>query len=135
MNYELMLMGAAIHILVWEKLPEWGTWFNTFLEHLPRPLQALYDQWHCPYCAGFWIALLLHAVTGFWTIPGLANLPAYLGILRDPVAWVLDGLATATLIYTAILSLKAIGLPAMQAHMMKADFMKSVFPDHGQEKQ
>ncbi|WP_029060873.1 hypothetical protein [Labrenzia sp. DG1229] len=133
MKFELMLMGTAIHLLVWDKLPEWGTWFKTLLGKLPRPLQLLYDQWHCPYCAGFWIALALHALTGFWTLPGLANLPSYLGILREAVAWTLDALATATLIYAAILTIKAIGLPAMKAHMMKAEFLKSAFPAQVQD--
>ncbi|MEM9632965.1 MAG: hypothetical protein AAGA50_16660 [Pseudomonadota bacterium] len=127
MTFELMLMGTAIHILVLEKLPEWGTWFQCFLRWLPQPLQTLYEQWRCPYCAGFWIALVLHALTGFWTIPALADLPTYLGVFREPVAWGLDALATATLIYAAILMVKAIGLPAMRAHMMKEEFMKTAF--------
>lgn len=131
MTFELALLGVALHLLVWEKLPEWGTWFKTLLKLLPKPLQTLYEQWHCPYCAGFWIALVLHAVTGFWTISGLANLPTYLGLFRGPVAWFLDALATATLIYAAVLTLKAIGLPAMRAHMMKAEFMKTAFVDQG----
>ncbi|MES0882451.1 hypothetical protein [Roseibium sp. SCP14] len=129
MTFELMLVGTAIHILVWEKLPEWGTWFQTLLRLLPQPLQTLYEQWRCPYCAGFWIALALHAVTGFWTIPALADLPSYLGLFREPVAWTLDALATATLIYVAVLAVKAIGLPAMRAHIMKEEFMKTAFQD------
>ena len=133
MTFELVLIGTAIHILVWEKLPEWGTWFNTALEYLPRPLKSLYEQWHCPYCAGFWIALVLHGVTGFWTIPALSDLPSYLGPLAVPVGWTLDALASATLIYAAILSLKAIGLPAMKAHMMKAEFMQSAFGNEASE--
>lgn len=123
MTFELMLMGTAIHILVWEKIPEWGTWFNTLLKKLPRPLQWLYEEWHCPYCAGFWISLALHGTTGMWTIPGLADLPAYLGPLAPVTAWFLDALATATLIYASIMILKAIGLPAMKAEMMKEEFM------------
>jgi len=53
MKCELMLMGTAIHLLVRDKQPEQGTWFKTPLENLPRPLQVLCDQWHCPCCAGF----------------------------------------------------------------------------------
>lgn len=127
MTFELVLIGTAIHILIWEKLPEWGTWFNTLIAALPSPLRSLYKQWHCPYCAGFWIALVLHGVTGFWTIPELATLPDYLGITAPFIGWILDALATATLIYAAIIGLKAAGLPAMKAHMMKEDFMKSAF--------
>ncbi len=129
MNFELVLMAVAIYILVWEKLPEWGTWFNSFIAVLPRPLRALYQQWHCPYCAGFWIALVLHGLTGFWTIPDLASLPNYLGATATPIGWGLDALASATLVYAAIISLRAIGLPAMKAHMMKEDFMKNAFKD------
>lgn len=127
MTFELVLIGTAIHILIWEKLPEWGTWFNTLIAAMPSPLRSLYKQWHCPYCAGFWIALVLHGVTGFWTIPELATLPDYLGITAPLIGWILDALASATLIYVAIIGLRAIGLPAMKAHMMKEDFMKSAF--------
>jgi hypothetical protein len=44
MTFELVLIATAIHILIWEKLPEWGTWFNTFIAALPRPLSSLYEQ-------------------------------------------------------------------------------------------
>ena len=127
MTFEPVLIGTALHILIWEKLPEWGPWFNRLLAMLPRPLQSLYEQWHCPYCAGFWIALVLHALTGFWTIPALSALPGHLGAAAVPLGWMLDALATATLIYASVIALKAIGLPAMKAHMMKADFMKAAF--------
>ena len=127
MSFELVLIGASVHILIWEKLPEWGTWFNTLVASLPRPLQSLYEQWHCPFCAGFWIALVLHALTSVWTIPNLATLPAYLGWFATPIGWFFDALATATLIYAAIILLRAIGLPAMKAHMMKDEFVKSAF--------
>ena len=129
MTFELTLLGTAIHILIWEKLPEWGTWFKTLISLLPSPLRTLYEQWHCPFCAGFWIALALHWMTGFWTIPELNELSTRLGTVGPPVAWILDALATATLIYTAIIALKAAGLPAMKAHMMKEDFLTSAFGD------
>jgi len=76
----------------------------------------------------------LHALIGFWTLSGLANIPSYLGILREPVAWTLDALAAATLIYAVILTIKAIGLPAMKAHMMKAEFPKSALAAQLQDK-
>jgi len=126
MSFHLALMGISVHILVWEKLPEWGTWFNTLLVKLPQPLQTLYQQWRCAYCAGFWIALALHAVTGFWTIPALALLPGYWGPFGPIVGWVLDALATAVLIVAGVLALRAVGLPAMQAYLMKADFLNKV---------
>lgn len=124
MAFELTLIGAAIHILIWQKLPEWGSWFNALLAKLPRPLQTLYSQWHCAYCAGFWIALVLHALTGFWSIPALADLVGTMRGFGMPLAWFLDGLASAMLIYLTVLATKAIGLPAMKAHLMSKDFMK-----------
>ena len=126
MSFQLALIGISIHILVWEKLPEWGTWFNTLLAKLPGPLQTLYGQWRCAYCAGFWIALVLHAVTGFWTIPSLASLPAYWGPAAPLVGWFLDALATAALIVAGIITLRAVGLPAMKSYLMKEDFMKQI---------
>ncbi|MEX3011289.1 hypothetical protein [Hoeflea sp. TYP-13] len=126
MSFELVLIGISIHILVWEKLPEWGTWFNTLLGKLPQPLQTLYAQWRCAYCAGFWIALALHAATGLWTIPALASLPGYWGPLSPFVGWFLDALASAALIVAGVITLRAIGLPAMKSYLMKDDFMKTV---------
>lgn len=64
----------------------------------------------------------------------LENLSSFVGVLREPVAWTLDALATATLIYAAILKIKAIGLPAMKAHMMKAEFLNSAFQAQLQDK-
>lgn len=127
MSLELVLIGTSVHILIWDKLPEWGTWFKGLLAMLPRPLQTLYQQWHCAFCAGFWIALALHGLTGVWTVPNLANLPGLPGWLATPTGWFLDALATATLIYAAVILLRAIGLPAMKAHMMKDEFIKSAF--------
>ncbi|MFW8593223.1 hypothetical protein [Cribrihabitans neustonicus] len=127
MTFELVLIATAVHILIWEKLPEWGSWFNSLIAALPRPLRKLYDQWHCPFCAGFWIALLLHGLTGLWTIPALAELPAFLGAAAPLVGWGLDALASAVLIYAAIIGLKAIGLPAMKAELMKEEFMRAKF--------
>ena len=124
MSFELALIGISIHILVWEKLPEWGTWFTTLLAKLPAPLQTLYGQWRCAYCAGFWIALVLHAVTGLWTIPALASLPAYWGPLAPLIGWFLDALASAVLIVSGVVALRAVGLPAMKGYLFKADFMK-----------
>ncbi|MGR3761674.1 hypothetical protein ACUXV3_16320 [Roseobacteraceae bacterium NS-SX3] len=132
MTFDLVLMGTALHLLIWEKLPEWGTWFNRLLVWLPRPLQRLYDQWHCPYCAGFWIALALHAATGIWTLPALAEMPEYLGRAAAPAGWFLDALASATLIYAAVIALRAIGLPAMKAQMMRQVFMNAAFGQDAQ---
>ncbi|MDA4846263.1 hypothetical protein [Hoeflea poritis] len=125
MSFELALIGVSVHLLIWEKLPEWGTWFNALLARLPQPLQTLYEQWRCPYCAGFWIALVLHGMTGFWTISALAELPAYWGPAMPFVGWFLDALASAVLIQVGILIVGALRLPAMKSYMMKQDFMRS----------
>lgn len=115
------LMGLSIHILFWEKLPSWGNWFNTILNKLPKFLQKLYADWECAYCAGFWIALVLHAMTGLWTIPALSamNIPI--------LAWLIDALAAALLIYAGSFAVAAISLPAMRAYSLKATFMEENF--------
>lgn len=125
MDLTTTLIGFSFYILIWEKLPEWGTWFNTLVKALPRPLQTLYEQWRCPYCVGFWLALGLHAATGLWTLSALETLPVFWGASGSMIGWFLDALATATLILICKLSLEAIGLPAMKAYMMKAEFKKS----------
>jgi hypothetical protein len=119
------LIGLALYLLIWEKLPHWGSWFNATLRRLPRPLQTLYEQWRCPYCVGFWMALVLHAVTGQWTLPALAELPSYLGPAAVFVGWFLDALATGTLILVGKLLVDAIGLPAIKGHVLKEEFMKT----------
>jgi hypothetical protein len=124
MNVTLAVLGLSLYILIWEKLPEWGGWFNAALKRLPGPLQTLYEQWRCPYCVGFWTALVLHAVTGIWTLAALAELPAYWGAAAPVIAWFFDALATATLIYVGKISIEAIGLPAMKGYMMKKEFHK-----------
>lgn len=125
MSFEAALIGAAIHLLFWEKLPEWGTWFNRFIAALPAPLRTLYAQWRCPYCAGFWIALCLHGATGLSTLAALDVLPAFWGELAAPLGWFLDALVTAVLIQFIVLALGAIRLPAMHAMMLKKEFMKA----------
>ena len=142
MDLTIALLGLALYLLVWEKLPDWGTWFNRGLARLPRPLQTLYEQWGCAYCVGFWLALALHGITGLWTLPVLAEMPAYwtgappgaagggaaagglVGWLALLTAWFLDGLAGATLIYVAKNALDAIRLPAMRANMMRPDYYR-----------
>ena len=124
MEFHIALMGIAIYLLFWDKLPTWGNWFQSLIDALPQPLQTLYGQWICAYCAGFWIALVLHAMTGLWTIPALAFPPEHMGILGVPVSWFLDALASATLIYTANMALKALGLPILQARLMRESATK-----------
>ena len=121
MNFELILLGASIHALIWEHLPHWGTWFNRLLAWLPQPLRTLYEQWRCPYCAGFWIALVLHAVTGHWTFPIFADLAGYWGALALPLGWVLDALATALGIKISIMTISALAFPAIHGMRLKEE--------------
>ena len=125
MNLTLALMGLSIYILVWEKLPDWGNWFNKILDNLPKPLAYLYEAWHCPFCFGFWIALALHAITGMQTIPELINMPEYMGAAGQSIAWFLDALATATLIMFGQLCLNAIAVPAIKGYQMTMEFRQA----------
>ncbi|QSX35894.1 hypothetical protein [Shewanella sedimentimangrovi] len=125
MDLTLALMGLSLYILLWEKLPDWGNWFNALLARLPRPLTYLYEAWHCPFCFGFWAALALHGLTGIVTIEALFTPPAYLGSFGLPIAWFLDALATATLIMAASLGFKAISGPAIRGHQMTEEFRNS----------
>lgn len=125
MNITLALVGLSLYILIWEKLPEWGTWFNRGLNRLPKALQTLYEQWRCAFCVGFWIGLVLHLVTGLWTLPALSALPGYWGSAAPVIGWFLDALATATLIYLGKFIVDAVGWPALQGYLMKQEFLKN----------
>ena len=125
MNIELALMGLAVHILIWDKLPEWGDWFPKIIAALPRPLRSLYEGWHCPYCFGFWIALALHAATGIETLPALTAMPVYWGPVGQPLAWVLDALATATLIYFGSHALGTLSWGAAKGYFATQEFKAS----------
>lgn len=123
MTIENILLGIAIHQLFWEHLPHWGTWFTRLLKRLPQPVQALYEQWRCPYCAGFWIGLAVHAATGSYLFPTFADLPSFWGGLAVPLAWVLDALVFAALNKLGILVVYAIGLPALKGRQAKEAFL------------
>jgi hypothetical protein len=125
MNFTLALMGLSIYILLWEKLPDWGSWFNQIIAHLPKPLAYLHDAWFCPFCFGFWIALALHALSGIQTIPELAATPSAYGIAGQAMSWFLDALATATLIMVGKLSLNALAVPAIKGFQMTKEFKQS----------
>lgn len=119
------LIGWAIYILIWMKLPEWGTWFNHLLGLMPKPLQTLYEQWRCPYCVGFWIGLGLHAATGRWTLPVLMDLPVFWGVAGPYLAWFLDALVTGTLMLVMKLGLDAISFPAVLGHKARGEMQKA----------
>ena len=124
MEFEITLMGLAVYLLIWDKLPNWGSWFKTILNALPAPLQTLYSQWNCAYCSGFWIALVLHQVTGLWTLPALAEPPSYMGAIGLPINLFLDALASGTMIYVANRALLALGLPLLQAKVIREGLEK-----------
>ena len=126
MTITLALMGLSIYLLLWEKLPEWGTWFGRMVERLPAPLAYLYEAWRCPYCFGFWVALLLHALTGIQTIAALDQGPARLGLLGAPLFWGLDALASATLIMLGKLGLSALAVPAIKGQRMTQAFKQQL---------
>lgn len=123
MAIENLLLGIAIHQLFWEHLPHWGTWFTRALKLLPHPLQTLYEQWRCPYCAGFWIGLAVHAATGNYLFAAFAELPEFWGRLGTPLAWFMDALVFAALNKLGVLTVHAIGLPALKGHQAKEAFL------------
>lgn len=126
MNLTLALMGLAIHTLIWEKLPDWGNWFNWIIKRLPAPLAYLYNAWHCPYCFGFWIAIVLHCLTGIYTIDALQTMPDLPLGLATPIAIGLDALATAMLIMLGSLLKSAISGPAIKGHQMTMAFRQTM---------
>lgn len=123
MNIEMILLAASVHMLVWEHLPHWGSWFMAGIGKLPQPVQTLYGQWHCPYCAGFWIALALHALTGLWSFDAFAGVAARWGGLAAPMAWCIDALATALVVKVIVMAVNALVAPAIKGHRAKAAFL------------
>lgn len=99
MHIEIPLLGLALYLLFWDKLPNWGTLFNRILERMPGFVQYLYKKWHCAYCSGFWLGIVLHATTGIWFLETLQTLPDFWGPAGVYVGWFLDALATATAIF------------------------------------
>lgn len=123
MNIENILLGISVHMLFWEHLPHWGTWFKRVLAVLPKPVRGLYEQWRCPYCAGFWIGLAVHWATGEWLFDGFANLPAFWGAAGMGVGWFLDGLVFALMNKLGVLAVHAISYPALKGHQAKEAFL------------
>lgn len=122
MNIEIVLVALALHILFWEKLPHWGSWFNWVLNRLPNPAKKLYEGWRCPYCFGFWAALLGHTVTDISTLPLLFDSFASLGLLGMLFGFFFDALASAVLIQVGKLSISALGWPAIKGEQASVEY-------------
>jgi hypothetical protein len=107
-------------MLIWEKLPEWGTWFNALIARLPAPLAYLYQAWHCPYCFGFWAALAVQAITGesafHWTMAEQGS------ILLLLLAWFCDALVTAVLVMLLSVIYSALSGPAIRGFQLIQEF-------------
>ncbi len=116
MDFSIVLVSLSLYILIWEKLPDWGTWFNLLIGKLPKPLAYLYQAWRCPYCFGFWAALLLHYLTGSQTLSVIHSMSDEMGLLGAYCAIFLDALAAAMLIMLGKLLLSAIAGPAITGH-------------------
>ncbi len=90
MNFALTILTLGVWFLMAQKLPTWN-WFVKVKSWFPAPLTYLWDAWAgCMFCGGFWLALLLKAVTGLATVSELNQLHPLLG-------FPLDALATTTL--------------------------------------
>lgn len=122
-DLSLPLMALALYLLIWEKLPHWGSWFNGLLERSPGWLQYLYQAWRCPYCFGFWACLLLSVLTERQLFLHPAEAPAWLGYLAQPLYRFLDALAAATLVMLGNLILKALAGPAIRGHQVQQQWL------------
>lgn len=90
MNFALAILTLGVWFLMAQKMPTWN-WFMKVKGWFPAPLVYLWDAWAgCMFCGGFWLALLLKAVTGLATVPELNH-------LHPLLAFSLDALATTTL--------------------------------------
>ncbi|MEP7343349.1 MAG: hypothetical protein ABI977_36835 [Acidobacteriota bacterium] len=90
MNFALTILTLGAWFLMAQKMPTWN-WFVKVKSWFPEPLAYLWDAWAgCAFCGGFWIALLLKAVTGMATVTELNH-------LHPLLAFPLDALATTTL--------------------------------------
>lgn len=126
MAIQNLILGMSIYMLFYDHLPHWGSWFNRILKALPQPLQTLYDYWRCPYCVGFWIGLVLHAVTGSWLFDAFAALPAGLD-------WIADALAFAVLNKAGVIVVNAVSYPALLAMEKKDAFFAKQAEAEAQE--
>ena len=126
MNFEITFMGLAIYLLVWEKLPEWGNWFDRMIQWLPSILKSLYEGWRCPYCSGFWISLLLQQLTGLQTLSSLQFGNELVLDMNYFVHRFLDALASATCILFLKLLLDAVSGYALKGYLAKKEFKEAM---------
>lgn len=122
MNVEIVLVALALHILIWEKLPHWGSWFNRILHAMPGPVQALYEGWRCPYCFGFWAALTGHVITQIPTLPLFVESLEPYGAAGLASSYFFDALASAVIIQVGKLSISALGWPAIKGEQASVEF-------------
>jgi hypothetical protein len=127
-DFTAALITLSLYILIWEKLPYWGTWFNTLLDRSPRWLQTLYGQWRCAFCAAFWIALLLHLLPGLSTLTGLQATTADAVWPVHVLIIFLDSLSCATLVYIGNLLISAILAATPRGHELRIDYARKVSP-------
>lgn len=127
------LITLSLYILVWEKLPYWGTWFNTLVGKSPRWLQTLYMQWRCAFCAAFWIALLLHLLPGLSTLTGLQAITSDATWPVHALVIFLDSLSCATLVYVGHLLINAVLAATPRGHELRIDYARSPVPKPSNE--
>lgn len=124
MSIQVVLLVWSCHMLLWEKLPEWGTWFNHMIARLPAPLAYLYQAWHCPYCFGFWAALSVHLITGESTFSwAMAEQSSVLLLM---LSWVCDALVTAVLVMLISVVYSALSGPAVRGFQLTQEFKASM---------
>ncbi len=116
------LITLSLYILIWEKLPYWGTWFNALLDRSPRWVRVLYQQWRCPFCVAFWIALLLYSLLGLSTLPGLQVITSDEGWPIRVLIVFFDCLSCATLVYVGQLLISAVLASTLRGHELRADY-------------
>jgi hypothetical protein len=104
MQIELPLITLAVWFFLTKKLPTWG-WFARIEARFTGPVAWVWDGWKaCAYCGGFWLAMLLRALTGRQTLPALDPLPL-------PIDWIADAFATAILALFGFLVIETLAYP------------------------
>jgi hypothetical protein len=88
MDPNAILLSSGIWFFLFRNLSSWK-WFEVVKRRFPLFLEKLWNGWtECSYCGGFWVALLVGAVSGLHTVSFAPELPTVL-------AWPLDAFATA----------------------------------------